>query len=84
MAGSVIGSGSSSLLTFPTRSRLRKVSRPVLASSASSVIMLCWFADPFRTTVASGGVISAGGPAMRIEGESVSSGVVAVERQRPR
>ena len=36
--------------------------------------MLCCEARPPRMTVASGGVMSAGGPAIRIEGESVSSG----------
>ncbi len=36
--------------------------------------MLCCEARPPRITVASGGVMSAGGPAIRIDGESVSSG----------
>ena len=66
-----------------TWSRLWKARRPVPASSASSVFVLCWFARPARTTVASGGVISAGGPAIRIDGESVSSGSSPSRRHVP-
>ena len=54
-------------LHLADRSRFWKAIRPVLASSIRTVSSECWVAFPWRTTVASGGAMSAGGPAIRID-----------------
>ncbi len=57
-----------------SRSRSPKRSLPRAASSTRPVVTASWPARPRCTTFASGGVISAGGPAMRIDSESRKSG----------
>ncbi len=81
MAGSVSGLGSSSLFTWPTRSRFRNRMNPVPASSIRIVWSASFEARPSRTTVASGGVMPAGGPAMSTDSESRTSGSSPSRRQ---